>query len=286
MKILSNLPDTDAGTTERPDGAVKDVSSPGAGDGTPFRADWHNDHYYGLLAVMNDAGIAADDSDEEFEAGTGSSQFLDALRLFGSTDMQTKNADFPLTDADIPREHTHFDVTTAAATIIATLPAPSATNTGKKVTLYKIDSGVGIIRATASFLHLGISQATIDIEIEGTGITFISNGTNWLIDRSIGLEVLDIVGTLEAIYTKFFQGTLDNDSSTSFAHGIADEDKIIQLSSSAFSDTLNQYTVYDYLVSSGASSYSLSYDGTNIFLDNVGANIQGNNYRARVKYYI
>ena len=82
MKILSNLPDTDAGTTERPDGAVKDVSSPGAGDGTPFRADWHNDHYYGLLAVMDAVGIAADDSDEEFEAGTGSSQFLSAMRLF------------------------------------------------------------------------------------------------------------------------------------------------------------------------------------------------------------
>lgn len=82
MKILSNLPDTDAGTTERPDGAVKDVSSPGAGDGTPFRADWHNDHYYGLLAVMDSVGVAADDSDEEFEAGTGSSQFLDAMRLF------------------------------------------------------------------------------------------------------------------------------------------------------------------------------------------------------------
>ena len=82
MKILSNLPDTDAGTTERPDGAVKDVSSPGAGDGTPFRADWHNDHYYGLLAVMDSVGVAADDSDEEFEAGTGSSQFLSAMRLF------------------------------------------------------------------------------------------------------------------------------------------------------------------------------------------------------------
>ena len=82
MKILSNLPDTDAGTTERPDGAVKDVSAPAAGDGTPFRADWHNDHYYALLALMDAVGVAADDSDEEFEAGTGSSQFLSAMRLF------------------------------------------------------------------------------------------------------------------------------------------------------------------------------------------------------------
>ena len=82
MRILSNLPDTDAGTTERPDGAVKDVSAPAAGDGTPFRADWHNDHYYALLALMDAVGVAADDSDEEFEAGTGSSQFLSAMRLF------------------------------------------------------------------------------------------------------------------------------------------------------------------------------------------------------------
>ena len=82
MRILSNLPNTTAGTTERPDGAVKDVSAPAAGDGTPFRADWNNDSYYALLAVMDTVGIAADDSDEEFEAGTGSSQFLDAMRLF------------------------------------------------------------------------------------------------------------------------------------------------------------------------------------------------------------
>ncbi len=82
MKIISNLPDTTAPTGPRPDGALKDVSAPGAGDGTPSRSDWHNDHYYALLAIMDNVAISADDSDEEVESGGGVSQFLDAMRLF------------------------------------------------------------------------------------------------------------------------------------------------------------------------------------------------------------
>ena len=81
MKILNNLPNPTAPTAARPDGALKDVSAPAAGDGTPAREDWTNDHYYALLALMDTVGISADDSDEEFEAGVGS-QFLDAMRLF------------------------------------------------------------------------------------------------------------------------------------------------------------------------------------------------------------
>ena len=82
MKIISNLPDTTAPTGARPDGAFKDVSAPAAGDGTPAREDWINDHYYALLAIMDNVGISADDSDEELESGGGVSQFLDAMRLF------------------------------------------------------------------------------------------------------------------------------------------------------------------------------------------------------------
>ena len=78
MKIISNLPDTTAPTGPRPDGALKDVSAPAAGDGTPGRSDWLNDVYYALLATMESGGVSADDSDEEFAAGVGS-QFLTAL---------------------------------------------------------------------------------------------------------------------------------------------------------------------------------------------------------------
>jgi hypothetical protein len=84
MKTMSNIPNTTAPTAERPRGAMKDVSTPGAGDGTPFRQDHYNDIYYAFNTVMNDVGITSDDSDEAFEAGTGSSQFLSALRLFTS----------------------------------------------------------------------------------------------------------------------------------------------------------------------------------------------------------
>jgi hypothetical protein len=78
MKIISNLPNTGTATTGRPNGVLNDASTPGAGDGTPAREDWLNDIYYALLAVMDKAGISADDSDEEFDAGEGS-QFADAV---------------------------------------------------------------------------------------------------------------------------------------------------------------------------------------------------------------
>ena len=81
MKIISNLPNITAPIGARPDGALKDVSAPAAGDGTPAREDWLNDAMYAMLAVMDTVGVSADDSDEEFEAGVGS-QFLDAMRLF------------------------------------------------------------------------------------------------------------------------------------------------------------------------------------------------------------
>ena len=84
MKIPGNLPDTTAASTERPFGAIKDVSAPGAGDGTPVREDWQNDLFYAFLATMNDVGISPDDSDESVEAGTGTSQFLAAMRVFVS----------------------------------------------------------------------------------------------------------------------------------------------------------------------------------------------------------
>ena len=75
------MPNPTAPTGPRPDGALKDVSAPAAGDGTPARSDWLNDIYYALLTLMDTVGVSADDSDEEFEAGVGS-QFLDAMRLF------------------------------------------------------------------------------------------------------------------------------------------------------------------------------------------------------------
>jgi hypothetical protein len=84
MKIISNLPNPGIAVTGRPDGELKDVSSPGAGDGTPAREDWLNDLYYAFLSKMNDVGISADDSDEAVETATTGSQFLTASRLFSA----------------------------------------------------------------------------------------------------------------------------------------------------------------------------------------------------------
>ena len=282
MKILDNLPDTTAPTAARPDGAVKDVSSPGAGDGTPFRADWHNDHYYGLLAVMEAAGISADDSDEEFAAGVGS-QFLDAIKILTLVDVQAHSINFTLTDADLLSWHTYLEVTTGASTIAGALPSPSAANNGKKVTFYKTDSGAGKITASGTFQFLGISQGTFDVENQDTGFSAISNGSEWIMERGIGLEIFDISGTLEAIYTKLFLGTTDGDATTNVTHGV-DFDKIINITSIVKTGTT--YAVYDYRTAETTSQYLLTFTSTDIILSSVGAGLQSENYRIKMKYFI
>jgi hypothetical protein len=75
MKDISGLPNVDAPTANLINGVMNDVATPGDGTGTPVRVDWQSDLYYALIAIMNEAGITADDTAE----GATSSQFKDAI---------------------------------------------------------------------------------------------------------------------------------------------------------------------------------------------------------------
>jgi hypothetical protein len=75
MKDISGLPNVDAPTANLINGVMNDVATPGDGTGTPVRLDWQSDLYYALIAIMNEAGITADDTAE----GATSSQFKDAI---------------------------------------------------------------------------------------------------------------------------------------------------------------------------------------------------------------
>lgn len=75
MIDISGLPNVDPATANLINGVLVDVTTPGDGTGTPVRKDWQSDLYYALIAIMNDAGIAADNSAE----GATGSQFKDAI---------------------------------------------------------------------------------------------------------------------------------------------------------------------------------------------------------------
>ena len=103
-------------------------------------------------------------------------------------------------------------------------------------------------------------------------------------DAEGGFNNCDVDGTKTKVYTKYFTGTLDADASTSVAHGITGIDNILHVSASVFTST-SIYVVggfRDNVVD--AFTYELTYDGTNVFITAVGANLQGRNYRIKVDY--
>lgn len=93
-------------------------------------------------------------------------------------------------------------------------------------------------------------------------------------------------GSSTAILTKYFSGTLDADTSTSVAHGLADIDKILHVSGCVFA-TDNFYKVYDsQLGATAANAFQLQFDGTNVQFNAVGANLQGQKYRVKINYIL
>ncbi len=93
-------------------------------------------------------------------------------------------------------------------------------------------------------------------------------------------------GSSTAILQKYFTGTLDGDTSTSVAHGLADIDKILHVSGCAFS-TDGFYKVYDNQFSQvAANQFNLQFDGTNVQFNSVGANLQGQKYRIKIDYIL
>ena len=80
MLTLVGFPNTDNPITGSYDyGILKDVTSPGAGDGSPWRQDIAQDIYYAIAAVCKEGGEAPDGTPET----TSSSQFLNAIKEIG-----------------------------------------------------------------------------------------------------------------------------------------------------------------------------------------------------------
>lgn len=210
---------------------------------------------------------------------------LTTLLAKGNILSATKSDNYTILDTDLEGA---FYLLGATGNKIFTLPT-LADNLDREFLFLNLDTADQLqIKGESAELifHLGNSQNTIDIELEGSGIKVKARAAGWEVTAIIGAELQDISGTLEMIYTKYFLGTTDADSQTNVTHGISDVDKILPPASSVWTSS-SQYWVYGVNDTAGASeSYQLIYTSTDIILVTVGANLQSQNYRIKVEYYI
>jgi len=72
----TQVTNTNGATAAFPYGSAKDVSTPGAGDGTPALALWVNDNWGFLQAILDEAGLVPTGTPDQ----VGASQYLDGLK--------------------------------------------------------------------------------------------------------------------------------------------------------------------------------------------------------------
>lgn len=97
----------------------------------------------------------------------------------------------------------------------------------------------------------------------------------------------DVNGSPTKVYTKYLTGTLDNDDTTVVAHGITGIDNILSGTIMAFDDVSGEYRfIEQFTATSAANALAGRFSATNINITNVGANLQGNNYRIKIDYIL
>jgi len=105
MFDISGLSNIDAPTANLPLGAMRNDMIPGDGTGTEIVEPYFQDMYYALYAVLNDAGIAPDNSEE----GATGSQFLDSLNTIY---VRKDTAEFRLYNSAVAHGITALNLTT------------------------------------------------------------------------------------------------------------------------------------------------------------------------------
>lgn len=193
------------------------------------------------------------------------------------------SADVTMAETD---DYTHVLMNTGGTDRTLTLP-PAAQSKNRIVSWDKVDSGAGKLSVTGNASETINGQGTIDFEEQYSGGSAICDGSEWIIIDVRGCQLIDIDGTLEAVYKAHFKGVSDADSTTNVAHGQSDSNKIVSCWG-AMKISGTKYKVYDSNSneSAGGNDYELAYDDTNIIFDAVGSSHQSAQYRATVEYYI
>ncbi len=222
------------------------------------------------------------DSNGAFRRVKGSNLPGGGVRDYASA---TKSDSYTILDADTARV---FYLSGAGANKIFTLPT-LADNLDKEFLLFNLDSTYELQikgEGAENLSHLGITQNTIDVELEGSGIKVKAGATNWEVIGVEGAKLKSISGVLEVIYETNFTGTSDADAQTQIAHSVT-ASKIRHVSSTIYDGTGTFYWVYDVNTGAGATTaYQLIFDATYILITGVGARLQGQAYTVKMDYYI
>lgn len=198
--------------------------------------------------------------------------------------VKSTGSDYTITDSD---GYEFVRVTTAATDVTITLPTASD-NEDRVIGFLKDDSGSGKLtidgEGTEKIHACEQNQNTLDFELEDSGCYLLCDGTQWYVVRTIGCELWDIGGTIEAVYSKYFSGTTDNDNNTTFTHGISDVDKVVYAKALLYNSATSSYDIDQN--ATATSTFSAEIDSTNIIMQPVDSDFQGQNYRVIVRYYI
>jgi hypothetical protein len=133
IDVGNTLINVDPATGNRINGEMRDDVVPQDGTGTPVEETLHNDLYYSLIAIMNAAGITADDSEE----GAVTSQVMKSLdKLLLGAPSRVKflfASDYTILDTDT------FNIIFASASgANRTITFPLvANNIGKRIKIFK-----------------------------------------------------------------------------------------------------------------------------------------------------
>jgi len=250
-------------------------------------ADAIHDNVAGEINAITSKGtpIAADKLIIEDSAASWAKKSILLTDLLASGDAisSTKSDNYTILDTDAARA---FYLSGAAANKIFTLPT-LADNLDKELLFINLDSTYELqIKGEGSenISHLGITQNTIDIELQGSGFSCKATSAGWEVTKIIGAELSSINSVLEMIYTKYFLGTTDADSKTDVAHGVVAAN-ILNVIANIYDGTL--YRVAELYAGISANiSFQVYYNATNISMDGVGANVQSKAYKIKMDYYI
>jgi hypothetical protein len=174
IDIGNTLINVDPPTGNRINGEIRDDVIPQDGTGTPIEDILGNDLYYSLIAIMNAAGVTADDSEE----GALTSQVMNAVdKLLLGAPSRIKiisSANYTILDTDT---FNIIFISTGASTRTITLPL-LANNIGKRIKIYKTGGTGNVLIAPnasnpntiTSFLISSISlvKAGDSIELQNT----------------------------------------------------------------------------------------------------------------------
>ena len=135
---------------------------------------------------------------------------------------------------------------------------------------------------------LEAATETADGDRTVADLGYVKTGDTAMHDATGGYNNCDVNGTKAKVYTKYFTGTLDSDATTNVAHGVATGlTKILSVTVAAFDDQTSANVVADFALTTVADKgLSYIYDGANVSIGSVGADIQGNAYFIRVDYIL